>query len=76
MRQVNSALGHHLNEISKTELEPQIPAHAEDDDLPVEMAALEEFINAQHMGSPPLKVEFTAKYAALPLICARALIIA
>ena len=34
MRQINSALGHHLDEISKTQLEPQIPAHAEDDHLP------------------------------------------
>jgi hypothetical protein len=34
MGQENSALGHHFHEISKAEFEPQIPAHAEDDDLP------------------------------------------
>jgi hypothetical protein len=33
------------------------PAHAEDDDLPVEMAALEKMINAQHPG-PVLKGKF------------------
>jgi hypothetical protein len=38
----------------KTKLEPQIPAHAENDDFPVKMAALEKFINAQHAGSGPL----------------------
>jgi hypothetical protein len=54
VRQINSTLGHHLHEISKTKLEPQIPAHAEDDDFPVKMAALEKFINAQHAGSGPL----------------------
>ena len=46
-----SALGNqHFNEASKTEFEPQIQAHAEDDDLPVEMAAFEKIINAQHPG--------------------------
>ena len=55
MGQGNSALGHHFHEISKAQLEPQIPAHAEDDDLPVEMAALEKIIHAQHLGSLPPK---------------------
>jgi hypothetical protein len=42
--QGNSALGHHFHKISKAELEPQIPAHAEDNDLPVELTALEKII--------------------------------
>lgn len=44
MRVINSTLGPHLDEVSKTQLEPKIPAHAEDDDLPVEMAASEELV--------------------------------
>jgi hypothetical protein len=49
--QNNSALSHHFHEITKTEFEPEIPTHAEDDDLAVEMAALEEIINAGHPSS-------------------------
>ena len=58
MGQGNSALRHHFHEISKAELEPQIPADAEDDDLPVKMAALEKISNAQHSGSLPQKASF------------------
>jgi hypothetical protein len=54
MRQINSPLGHHLDEVSKTRLEPQIPPHKENDDLPVEMAPSEELVDTQHMGSDPL----------------------
>src|SRR5580693_2062375 len=48
VRQRKPALGHHLHEITKAEFVPQIPAHAEHDDLPVEMAAFEKIINVQH----------------------------
>ena len=48
VRQRKPTLGHHLDEITKTEFVPQIPAHAEHDDLPVEMAAFEKIINVQH----------------------------
>ena len=48
MRQRKPALGHHLHEITKAEFVPQIPAHAEHDDLPVEMAAFEKIVNVQH----------------------------
>jgi hypothetical protein len=54
--QGNSALGHHFHKISKAELEPQIPAHAKDNDLPVELTALEKIIHAQHPSSLPQKV--------------------
>jgi len=50
MGQVDPSLGHHLDEIAKAELEPQIPANAENDYFTVEMPALEQFINAQHHG--------------------------
>ena len=37
-----------LDEITKAEFVPQIPAHTEDDDLPAEMAAFEKVINVLH----------------------------
>ena len=55
MGQINSALGHHLHQISETELKPEIPPDAEDDDLSVEMAAFEKILNVQHSGSRPPK---------------------
>ena len=48
VRQGEPAFGHHLDEITKAEFVAQIPAHTEDDDLPVEMAAFEKFVHAQH----------------------------
>ena len=53
VRQRKPTLGHHLDEITKTEFVPQIPAHAEHDDLPVEMAAFEKIINVQHAWPSP-----------------------
>src|SRR5271163_3350504 len=46
VRQGQPAFGHHLDEVSKTQFVPQIPAHTENDDLPVEMTALEKVIQA------------------------------
>ena len=60
MGQGNSALGHHFHQISKAEFEPQIPADAEDDDIPVEMAAFEKIIHAQHLRFTLSKGEFAA----------------
>jgi hypothetical protein len=71
MDQANSPLGHHFHEISKAELEPQIPADAGDDDLPVEMAALEKIINAQHPGSLPPKTSFQ-QICPASAVCTRA----
>jgi hypothetical protein len=50
MCQRNSAFGHHFHEIPKVEFEPQVPPHAKDDDLLVEMVAFEKIINALHAG--------------------------
>src|SRR5208282_4016566 len=55
MGQRNPAFDHHFHEIAKAELEPEIPPDAEDDDLEVEMAALEKILNVQHSGSRPPK---------------------
>jgi hypothetical protein len=43
MRHQQAALGHHLHQVSQTELESKILAHAQDDDSPVEVAPLEQF---------------------------------
>ncbi len=53
MGEQNAPLGHHLYEVSKAELEPKTPADAEDDDLPVEMAAFEKIIDVQHRATRP-----------------------
>ncbi len=46
VRQGQPAFRHHLDEVSKTQFVPQIPAHTDNDDLPVEMTAFEQFILA------------------------------
>ena len=57
--QINSA----LTRDPKTEFEPDIPTHAKVDDLAVEMAALEEIINAGHPGSLPLTLRSHAYFS-------------
>lgn len=63
---LNDQFHHHFHEVSKTQLEPPIHANAEDDNLPGEMAASEELINTQHMGSGP-QMASARKYATPPL---------
>jgi hypothetical protein len=53
MREFNPAFRHHLDQISKAEFEPKVPTHTEDDDFPVEMAAIKELVNTQHVGHFP-----------------------
>jgi hypothetical protein len=50
LRQINAPLSHHLDEISEAQLKPEIPTHTENNDLPIEKAALEELVNSQHAG--------------------------
>jgi hypothetical protein len=38
--------GHHLDEVTVRKLVPQIPTQAQHDDLAIEMAALEEIVDA------------------------------
>src|SRR5258706_8308474 len=47
VRQGEPAFGHHLDEVSKAELVAQIPAHTEDYDFTVEMAAFEELVHVR-----------------------------
>ena len=42
VRHRQAALGHHLHQVAQTELEPKIPAHAQNDDFAVEVATLEQ----------------------------------
>src|ERR1700730_15329105 len=42
MRHRQAALGYHLYQVAQTELEPKIPAHAQNDDFAVEVATLEQ----------------------------------
>jgi hypothetical protein len=42
MRHRQAALGHHFHQIAQTELEPKIPAHAQNDDFAVEVATFEQ----------------------------------
>jgi hypothetical protein len=41
--QGDAPFGHHLDQITGTQLEAQVPPHAQDDDLLVEMPAFEKF---------------------------------
>jgi hypothetical protein len=43
-------LSHHFDEISEAQFEPEIPTHTENNDFPIEMAALEELVNSPHPG--------------------------
>src|SRR3984893_11134452 len=44
------AFRHHLHQVAVAELETQIPSHAQDDYLPVKVAALEQIIQTQEPG--------------------------
>src|SRR5450631_2287854 len=46
MRKVQSALRHHLDQIAEAELVAQVPAHAKDDHLAVEVPPSKQFLNA------------------------------
>jgi hypothetical protein len=48
MGQRQAAFGHHLHQVSQAQLEAKIPAHAQDDDLAVEVATLEQLLDAAH----------------------------
>src|ERR1700674_1322928 len=45
MRHRQAALGHHLHQVTQTDLEPEIPANAQDDDFAVEVATLEQLLH-------------------------------
>jgi hypothetical protein len=67
VREINAAFGHHLDEIPETQFEPEIPANAKNNDLPVEMASLEKLFDAQHVDPRP-PTAFDGQYARLPLV--------
>ncbi|SEK09487.1 site-specific integrase [Paraburkholderia diazotrophica] len=45
MRHRKTAFGHHFSEISKDELETQVPAHAKDNNFAIEVAPVEQSVN-------------------------------
>src|SRR6476660_8180564 len=49
MCQRQAAFGHHLHQVSQTQLEAKIPAHAQDDDLAVKVATLEQLLDAHQL---------------------------
>jgi hypothetical protein len=44
MGQHNATFGHHLDQITAAELEPEIPPHAQRDELVIEVPSLEEIL--------------------------------
>jgi hypothetical protein len=42
--QRDAALGHHLDQITGAELESEVPPHAQDDDLVIEVPPLEKVL--------------------------------
>src|ERR1700722_12635379 len=49
MCQRQAAFRHHLHQVSQAQLEAEIPAHAQDDDLAVEVATLKQLLNAHQL---------------------------
>src|SRR5712672_2802767 len=45
MRHRQATLGHHLHQVTQTDLEPEIPPNAQDDDFAVEVATLEQLLH-------------------------------
>src|SRR5271157_1062900 len=50
VRQRQATLRHHFHQVAVAQFEAQIPSHAQDDDLPVKVAALEQLIQTQEPG--------------------------
>ena len=44
------ALDHHLHKVSQTQLKAKIPAHAQDDDVAIEVATLEQLFYSLQFG--------------------------
>src|ERR1700720_4552943 len=47
VRHRQAALAHHLRQVPETELEAQVPPHAQDDELTIKVSALEQLIQTQ-----------------------------
>src|SRR5580692_12080124 len=72
MRKVQSALRHHLDQIAEAELVAQVPAHAQNDHLAVEMPSPKQLLDAiqfAHRWSPTLQDQCTRRTRT---ICTRA----
>src|SRR5216684_1677385 len=65
MRHRQAALGHHLHQVSQAQLESKIPAHAQDDDFAVEVATLEQLLQALQLAHCRPSVSSAASIADL-----------
>src|ERR1700747_3280379 len=68
MRHRQAALDHHLHKVSQTQLKAKIPAHAQDDDVAVEVATLEQLFYSLQFGHcrPRLAQHTTRAHRAVP----------
>jgi len=61
MGQRQAAFGHHLHQVSQAQLEAKIPAHAQDDDLAVKVATLEQLLDAHQLAHAHCQAPFWAE---------------
>src|SRR5262249_40535234 len=54
MRQGNASLGHDLDQIPGTQLETQVPPHAEDNDFAIEVSSFEQIHSSRPSGHSPI----------------------
>ena len=73
MRQRNAAIGEHLDQAPVAQLVADVPADAENDDLPIELPILKEPLETARAGHNLLHWAIGAVYAASPsrLCCTR-----
>src|SRR5882757_9125860 len=73
MCQRKPAFGHHLHQVSQAQLESKIPAHAQDDDLAVEVASLEQLFHTHQLAhGHPLRPLGRHHSRSEPAACTRA----
>jgi hypothetical protein len=65
MRHGNAAVCHHNHQIPQAQLEARVPAHAQNDDLSVEVASFEQIFDRDE----PLHLFIIARH---PRVCTRA----
>jgi hypothetical protein len=75
MCQRQTTLGHHLGQVSQAQFEPKVPAHAQNNDLAVEVSAREQLLQAlqllhcRHLPVPGTSIaEGSISFAPEPLI--------
>src|SRR5580658_1326430 len=72
MGQRQAAFGHHLHQVSQAQLEAKIPAHAQDDDLAVKVATLEQSLDAHQLAHAHPSGSSRHHSGPDPAVCTRA----